>query len=493
MIAVALRNLRHRPGGFAATFLSAFLGATLLMAFGALFDTAAGADAGSGESLTTTASVGGGWCLVIVAFAVTSTLSLAVRQRADQVALLRRIGATGPQLRRMIVGEAALVALVASAAAVPAGLALGRVLVGLLRNTGQVAETVHSAFGPIALGAGFGVTLLGSVAAGIATARRTTAPPSIRRTSAPPTAGRRSASPGTPPTSSSPIARRTPNVSGTPHAPSSPIARRTTTLSGTRPRRPRARRIAAVLFLLAGANCAVLTATLMDGKGIDAMQTAGQAGIWAAIGLALLAPELLRLVTPALGPLVRLIGGAPGELAVLGVHTRVRELAGAVMPVLLFTGITTGTVYMQGIEDKAAAGQVQPDYAQDVQTLNYVVVGMITLFVAIMLINTLIAATAGRRREFAQHRLAGATRGQLTAMVAMEGLLVTVTGVLGGTVAAMFTVLPFASARADRLWPDATPAAYTIVVAVAVLLATATTIGTTRRTIRGPATAAVRA
>ena len=466
MIAVALRNLRHRPGGFAATFLSAFLGATLLMAFGALFDTAAGADAGSGESLTTTASVGGGWCLVIVAFAVTSTLSLAVRQRADQVALLRRIGATGPQLRRMIVGEAALVAMVASAAAVPAGLALGRVLVGLLRNTGQVAETVHSAFGPIALGAGFGVTLLGSVAAGIATARRTTAPPSIRRSSAPPDTRRTSAPPDT---------------------------RRTSTPAGTLPRRPRARRIAAALFLLAGANCAALTATLMDGKGIDAMQTAGQAGIWAAIGLALLAPELLRLVTPALGPLVRLIGGAPGELAVLGVHTRVRELAGAVMPVLLFTGITTGTVYMQGIEDKAAAGQVQPDYAQDVQTLNYVVVGMITLFVAIMLINTLIAATAGRRREFAQHRLAGATRGQLTAMVAMEGLLVTVTGVLGGTVAAMFTVLPFASARADRLWPDATPAAYTIVVAVAVLLATATTIGTTRRTIRGPATAAVRA
>ena len=40
MIAVALRNLRHRPGGFVATFLSAFLGATLLMAFASLIDTA---------------------------------------------------------------------------------------------------------------------------------------------------------------------------------------------------------------------------------------------------------------------------------------------------------------------------------------------------------------------------------------------------------------------------------------------------------------------
>ena len=439
MIAVALRNLRHRPGGFVATFLTAFLGATLLMGFASLIDTAAGADTVSGESLSTTASIGGGWCLVIVAFAVTSTLSLAVRRRTEQIALLRRIGATGPQLRRMIVGEAAVVALLASAAAVPAGLVLGRVLLELLKNTGQVAPAVDGAFGPVAFGTGFGVTLLGSVVAGIATARRTSAPP------------------------------------------------------GSRPARPRLRRLGAALFLLVGANCATLTATLMDGKGIDAMQTAGQAGIWASIGLALLAPELLRLVTAVLGRPVRLLGGVAGELAVLGVHTRARQLAAAVMPVLLFTGIATGTVYMQAVEDDAAAGQMQPAYAQDIRTLNYVVVGMITLFVAIMLVNTLIAATAARRREFAQHRLAGATRGQLTAMVALEGLLVTVTGVLGGTVAALFTVLPFGSARADRLWPDATPAAYAVIVTIAVALTGTAMVRTARHAVRGPATASIRA
>jgi putative ABC transport system permease protein len=436
MIAVALRGLRHRPGGFVATFLSAFLGATLLMAFASLLDTAAGADPASSESLTTTATVGGGWCLIIVAFAVTSTLSLSVRQRAGQVALLRRIGATGPQLRRMIVGEAAAVALLASAVAVPAGFALGRVLLTLMRNTGQVADPVAGAFGPIALGTGFGVTLLGSVVAGVATARRTAAPP------------------------------------------------------GTKPARPHPRRIAAAVFLLIGANCAVLTATLMDGKGVDAMQTAGQAGIWAAIGLALLAPELLRLVTAVLAAPVRAIGGVAGEMAVLGVRTRLRQLAGAVMPVLLFTGIATGTVYMQGIEDRAAAGRVQPDYAQDVQTLNYVVVGMVTLFVAVMLVNTLVAATVRRRREFAQQRLAGATRGQVVAMVAVEGVLVTVTGVLGGTAASLFTILPFGSARADRLWPEATPTAYGIIVAIAVALTAAAMVQTTRRAVRGPATAA---
>jgi putative ABC transport system permease protein len=440
MIATALRNLRHRPGGFVSTFLSAFLGAALLMAFASLIDTAADVDAASGnESLVTTASVGGGWCLVIVAFAVTSTLTLAIRQRSEQIQLLRRIGATGPQLRRMIVGEAAVVAVVASAVAVPVGLLLGRVLVNLLQNTGQVAESVDPAFGATALGTGFGVTLLGSVIAAVAAARRGAGPARAKAA------------------------------------------------------RPVLRRIGAVLFLLAGTNCAVLTATVMDGKGIDAMQTAGQAGIWASIGLALLAPELLRLVTALLGWLPRLVGGVAGELAVLGVHTRARQLAGAVMPVLIFTGIATGTVYMQSIEDAEAAGQVQQEYAQDIQTLNYVVVGMITLFVAIMLVNTLIAATASRRREFAQQRLAGATRGQLTAMVALEAALVTVTGVIGGAVGSLFTVLPFASARAGSFVPDVTPAAFAIVVAIAVVLTAAAMLGTTRRSVRGPATAAMRA
>jgi putative ABC transport system permease protein len=223
MIAVALRTLRHRPGGFAATFLSAFLGATLLMTFAAMTDTAAGADPASAESLTTTTAVAGGWCLVIVVFAVTSTLSLAVRRRGEQMALLRRIGATGPQLRRMIVGEAAAVALVATVAAVPAGLLLGRLLLALMVDTGQVAAATGYVFGPVALVAGFGVTLLGAVVAAFATARRTTRPP------------------------------------------------------GARPARPRLRRLAAALFLLAGTACAVLTATVMNGQGIDAMQTAGQA------------------------------------------------------------------------------------------------------------------------------------------------------------------------------------------------------------------------
>jgi putative ABC transport system permease protein len=69
---------------------------------------------------------------------------------------------------------------------------------------------------------------------------------------------------------------------------------------------------------------------------------------------------------------------------------------------------------------------------------------------------------------------------------------VTVTGVLAGSLAALFTILPFGAARADRIWPDASPVAYAVIVAVAVALTGAALVGTTRRTVRGPAVAALR-
>ncbi len=182
--------------------------------------------------------------------------------------------------------------------------------------------------------------------------------------------------------------------------------------------------------------------------------------------------------------------GTAGELAVLGVRSR--PPAGAVMPVVMFTGLATGTVYMQAVENSAARGRIQPDYAQDIKTLNYVVVGMVTLFVAVMLVNTLIAATAARRREFAQQRLAGSTRPGPLAMVALEGLLATVTGVLGGTVASLFTILPFTSARIGQIWPDQRPWPYAVVVTTAIALTTAAMLSAARHAAKGPTIAAMR-
>jgi len=74
---------------------------------------------------------------------------------------------------------------------------------------------------------------------------------------------------------------------------------------------------------------------------------------------------------------------------------RAFELSGALMPVIVLVGICTGTLYMVGID--AAAGQLEAhDVATDnVELLNLVVVGMVCVFAAIMVVNTLVATNRG--------------------------------------------------------------------------------------------------
>src|SRR5918996_1402768 len=174
MLALALSSLRHRTGGFAASFLAVFLGAALVMGFASMLDTAGGAgvDADSEETLFNMATIVGGWGMVIVAFAVASPLTLSVRQRSAELALLKSIGATPAQVGRMIVGEAAVVALVAAVVAIPPALLVGRLVFELLQDSGQVAAAVGYRFGPVAIGMGLAITFLGSTVAALMTARR---------------------------------------------------------------------------------------------------------------------------------------------------------------------------------------------------------------------------------------------------------------------------------------------------------------------------------
>jgi putative ABC transport system permease protein len=116
---------------------------------------------------------------------------------------------------------------------------------------------------------------------------------------------------------------------------------------------------------------------------------------------------------------------------------------------------------------------------------------MITLFAAIMLVNTLVAATARRRREFAQQRLAGATPRQVVTTVLLECLVLAGTGVVLGAVASLATVVPFGMARAGATFADVSAAVYPGVAAAAVVVTLASGVGAARRAVRAPATSAV--
>src|SRR5947207_4137152 len=77
----------------------------------------------------------GGLAIFIAIFVVASTLGLSIQQREREIALLRAVAATPGQIRRMIAWEAAIVALVGSAAGIWPGIVLGRALAhGLMRH-----------------------------------------------------------------------------------------------------------------------------------------------------------------------------------------------------------------------------------------------------------------------------------------------------------------------------------------------------------------------
>ncbi|GAA4788915.1 FtsX-like permease family protein [Streptomyces ziwulingensis] len=432
MFVLSLRSVRHRPGRFLATLLSAFLGAVVVMAFNSMHDTAAGegVDPVSARTLGLSAGVVGGYGSLLVFFAVASTLTVNVRQRARELELLRCSGATPAQLRWLVVGEAALMALAGAALAVGPAVLGGRALLSVFQDSGQVAESVEFVFGPVALASGAGSTLLAAAGAAFLAVRR--------------------------------AARR-----------------------GGRPARARRFLVPAALVAGAASVCSTFAFSATDEA---LMAPAVYGAILLSVGFALLARRLLTAVADRLP-----LRGASGWLAVRNLRERAEHLAGILMSLILFTAVSTATLTMQGVESDAvaASGLVKSVDAKNLETLNLTVVGVIAVFVCVMLVNSLYAATTYRAREFGQQRLAGATPGQVLGTVGVEGVLLTVTGVLCGTVAALAGIVPFTLVRGDAVLPDGFLGIWLTMAGVAAAVTLGTSLATARRVLRTPAVDAV--
>lgn len=411
MIRLAYASLRARSAAFAAAFLSVFLGTVVIGAFATLTETATGGvSAADRDVLLVMGGVVGGWGLVIVLFSVASTLTLTVRERSTEIALLRTIGATPRQARRMLTAETLGVAAVAAAvAAVPAWLA-GAAVFALVERVEIVAPTVQHSAGIASIGGtAAGMLVVSALATGLASRRATKTAAWTALTES--------------------VAQRS-------------------RMSGRRV-------VAGVVFLLAGLNCSILTVTVMaDSEDpLAPMATAGQAAILCAIGLAVLAPVLLRATVALVGPASRRLG-VSGYLATYNVTRRTHQLAGVLMPVIILVGIGTGTVYLITIENAVTPGAARSADQDLVGMLNYVVVGMISVFAAIMVVNTTVAVISARRREFGQQRLVGATRRQVTVTVLLESGLVAMSGTILGGLASLATVLPYSHVKLGSMVPD---------------------------------------
>lgn len=264
----------------------------------------------STENLIIVGAVSGSMAIMVAMFVVSSTLSLSVRQRQREVALLRAIGTTPGQIRWMVLGEALAVSALAIIAGLIPGFLLGRVLFAAMSGS-VVPEAVEFHAGPIPAVVAAGATLLTAVVSALVAVRRAA---TTRPTEALMDAG---------------VQRRW--------------------LS-------RPRLLSAIVFLAGGVALAVVTMTVMDGP--LAQATAGPAVITWAVGIALLSPGLTRLCIRALGRPVRAMFGLTGYLATMNARARTIRMAAAVTPIMLATGVATANLYLQ----TTAAGAAEEAY-----------------------------------------------------------------------------------------------------------------------------------
>ncbi|MFD0414028.1 FtsX-like permease family protein [Streptomyces sp. NPDC127108] len=259
-----------------------------------------------GDDLVALAAAFGGLAAMVTVFVVASTLGLSIQQRQREMALLRAIGTTPGQLRRLILGETLLLTVIATALACALGPQFGRVLLDAFASAGVVPDTMEFHPGSVPLIAGAATALVTAVGAAFIAAR---GPARTRPTEALAEAG----------------------------------------LERSWFSWPRV--ILAVLCLGGGTALAVVTAGMDGPKAAGAATPAAM--VWTA-GFGLLGPVLARAMTRGLFRPLRSLSGLSGRLATLNSEARTARFAGAVMPVMLATGLAIALIYMQTTNSRGA-------------------------------------------------------------------------------------------------------------------------------------------
>lgn len=290
----------------------------------------------AGENLIVLAAVFGGLAVMVMLFVVSTTLGLSIQQRQRELALLRAVGTTPGQLRRMVIGEALFMAVFAIALGCALGGLFGRWLLTQLASHGLVPTAMvhHAGWVPMAVAAG--AVLLGSFFGALIAGRR--------------------------------AARTRPTEALTDAA----IQRRW--LSWFR----------AVLAVLAfGGGIALFIVTMAVMTGPIAASTAGPSVMLWAIALALVAPGITKVVLAVIRWPVRAFTGTAGHLATLSTKTRAIRVAAVVTPIMLATGTATANIYLQTTTvavaneafvenlraDLVLAGDIQPDVLDEVRRI----------------------------------------------------------------------------------------------------------------------------
>ena len=275
---------------------------------------AAAADAGDPRAAQRADAIGflatmGAFAGIVAVFVVGSTFAFAVAQRRREIALMRLVGATAGQVRRMIAGEALAAAIIGGAIGCAAGLPLAVPIARALVRAGVAPDGFHASISWIPLLAAFGTGLLVceiAVAAAAWRAGRVRPAESLREALLEP--------------------------------------------RGLGP-------VRWLLGLLAVGGAAALIVTVPVGGAL-----AAPAALLAGIGVALLAPLVLGFPAAALSYPLRTVGGAPGLLASTAI-TANRRRAGAIAAPIALVVALAGT---QAIIDATTRATLQETTAERV-------------------------------------------------------------------------------------------------------------------------------
>ncbi|MFC7591531.1 FtsX-like permease family protein [Nonomuraea antimicrobica] len=113
------------------------------------------------------------WVTALVsAGMVAAAMGLSVRRRGMEIAVLRAVGARPGQIRRMLVAEAVLLAVVATLVAIPLGMLLAPAVVARFRDFGTVSVAFEVGYHPLAMWWTFALTLAIALVASLASVRR---------------------------------------------------------------------------------------------------------------------------------------------------------------------------------------------------------------------------------------------------------------------------------------------------------------------------------
>ena len=261
------------------------------------------------EELVALGGAFGGLAVMLAIFVVAATLGLSVLQRGREIALLRTVGAKPRQIRRLLVGEALIVALAAGLAGIVPGVLLASFLFDALQGRGIGAESATLVVGPL--------PVLISVGVGVVTAALAAW-----------LGGRRAA-------------RIRPTVA---------LAE-----AALEPKRIGWIRILLGLAFLAGG--AFVSSAALSLQGNDAAAASFGVVMILMVAVGLLGPLLARIGAAVYGPSVSRLFPTSGFLAMASVRTRARRFASASTPIALGVAISLALIGSVTVPAKAAEEQ----------------------------------------------------------------------------------------------------------------------------------------